>query len=468
MTDEAATGRLAAFRYRSFTLFWIGLAVSYTGVRATLAANLWLLLDLTNSAWQVGAVGLADAVAIILLTPLGGVLADRLERRTLLQMSQTFAAVVSLSMCGLTATGLVQPWHVYVAVALSSAAVTFDLPVRQAMVPALVPRAALVSALTLAAPVLNIAGLVGPAVAGLVIASPGGTAAVYLVDALAHLFLVVTLTSVRLRPTERVANVRQGLFSSFTEGIRFVARQPVLWQLMALDFVTVLFAAYRALLPVIARDILDAGATGYGLLASSVSVGSILGGAAMIRLGWASTSRRLILTTTTCYALVAMLLGQMTLFPLALLTTGLLGFLDAASFTIRNTLVQVETPDGLRGRVGAVGFMAARSGPAMGQTLMGGLATLLGVPSALVLGGCVPLLLVGGLAVFSRTLREYRGSTAVGTVEGGMAAPGNLAGGTPVKPGSTLAGPIAEGAATEGDTSEGSVAAGEGVIAEGA
>src|SRR5436190_1105309 len=123
---EAAPRRLAALRYRPFTLYWIGLVVSYTGVRATLAANLWLLLDLTNSPMQVGAVGLADAAAIILLTPLGGVLADRLDRRLLLQCSQSLAAVVSLALWLDVALGYVHPWHVYVAVALASASVTFD------------------------------------------------------------------------------------------------------------------------------------------------------------------------------------------------------------------------------------------------------------------------------------------------------------------------------------------------------
>jgi len=380
-------------------------------VRATLAANLWLLLDLTGSPWQVGAVGLADAAAIILLTPLGGVLADRIDRRMLLQCSQAFAAVVSLVMFFDVALGYVQPWHVYVAVALSSAAVTFDLPVRQALVPGLVPPSAMVSALTLAAPVFNAAGLFGPAVAGLLIASPGGTASVYLVDALAHLFLVATLVTLRLRPMARPQSQRQSIFSSFNEGIRFVARRGVLWQLMLLDFVTVLFAAYRALLPVIARDVLDAGSTGYGFLASAVSVGSIVGGAAMIRLGWAATSGRLVLVTTALYGIVAMFLGQVTWFPLALLATSLLGFLDAASFTIRNTLVQLETPDDLRGRVGAVGFMAARSGPAIGQTLMGVLASTFGVSAALAVGGAMPLLFVGVLASITTTLRRYRGAS---------------------------------------------------------
>lgn len=408
---EQEGGRLAALKYRSFTLYWLGLVVSYSGVRATLVANLWLLLDLTNSAWQVGAVGLADAATIILMTPLGGVLADRLDRRTLLQLSQTLAALVSIAMCVDVSLGYVQPWHVYVAVALASAAVTFDLPVRQAMVPSLVPPTAMVSALTLAAPVFNAAGLIGPAVAGHLMASPAGVASVYAVDAVAHLFLVVTIATIKPRPTERSEATRQGLFQSFGEGFRYVSRQGVLWQLMLLDFLTVMFAAYRALLPVIARDQLDVGPEGYGYLASAVSVGSVVGAAVMIRLGWASTSGRLVLATTACYGLVAMLLGQVTLFPLAVFATGFLGLLDAASFTIRNTLVQLETPDSLRGRVGAVGFMAARSGPAIGQTLMGGLASIFSVPIALALGGAVPLLVVGFLATCTRTLWNYRGST---------------------------------------------------------
>src|SRR5919199_3162791 len=121
-------------------MFWTALVVSAIGSRATLAANLWQLLQLTNSAALVGGVGLADAAALILLTPLGGLFADRLERRMLLQVTQSLACCVSGALWLGTLLGVVRPAHIYLAVALASAAITFELPVPQAMIPALVPR----------------------------------------------------------------------------------------------------------------------------------------------------------------------------------------------------------------------------------------------------------------------------------------------------------------------------------------
>ncbi len=407
-----AVGRLAAFQSRPFALYWAGFVVSYTGVRATVAANLWQLLQLTDSALFVGAVGLAEFAALLLLTPLGGVLADRLERRALLQASQAVAAVISLALALGTWLDVVQPWHIYAAVALSSAAVTFDLPVRQALIPSLVPPAALVSALALTTPVFPLAGLIGPSLAGIVIAA-GGTAPVYLLDALGHLLLVAVLFGLRTPAALQPAAVTAPFVSSFVEGVRFVRERPILWQLMLLDFVTTLFAAYRALLPVIARDVLLAGPVGYGLLTSAVSAGAVLGGAAMIRLGWAGTSGALVLASTAGYAAVVALLGQAQLLVLALVATAVLGFLDSVSVTVRATLVQLETPNELRGRVGALAFMLARGGPALGQTLLGGAASALGIPVALALGALVPLAASGGLLGFGRSLRSYRGASSV-------------------------------------------------------
>jgi MFS family permease len=399
-------GRLEAFRSPAFGLLWTALAVSAIGSRATLAANLWQLLQLTNSATLVGGVGLADAAALFLLTPLGGLFADRLERRVLLQVTQVLGCGVSLALWLGTLFGLVEPGHIYLAVALASAASTFELPVRQAMIPALVPRSALVSALTVSAPIYQVAGLGGPALAGVLIAA-AGVASVYLVDALSYLALVMSLAVLRLPPLGSLGP-RPSLLASFTEGIGYIRGRPVLWQLMLLDFSATLFGAYRALLPVIARDVLGAGAEGYGLLSSAVSAGALVGSGLMIRLGRRAISGPAVLVATAAYSLVAAGLGQVQLLGLAVMATALLGGLDAVGATVRSTLVQLDTPDPLRGRVSAFAYLLARGGPALGQSLLGALAGLLGVPAALALGASVPFLLATGLATFGRTLRNLR------------------------------------------------------------
>jgi MFS family permease len=337
------------------------------------------------------------------------VLADRLERRLLLQATQVLALVTSLGLWLDVVLGTVQPWHVYLAVAINSAAITFDLPVRQALIPELVPRAALPGALALSTPMFNIAGLIGPTLAGGLISLTDSVAPVYLFDAAGHLLLIGMLAVLKLPASWQPATTPVGVISSFTEGVQFVRGRPILWQIMLLDFLTTMFTAYRALLPVIARDVLQAGASGFGLLSSAISLGAVIGSTLMFRLGLGGISGRLVLLTTIAYSLMVAAVGQVSVFSVALLGTALLGFLDAISQTIRNTLVQLETPNEIRGRVSALLYMLARGGPAIGQALIGGLTTFLGIPTALALGSSIPTLLSAALLTFGRTLRTYRG-----------------------------------------------------------
>ena len=153
-------------RHRDFNLYWVGVVFSQIGTRGTIAAQLFHVYLLTGSTVQVGFVGLSQAVALLVLSPLGGAYADRIDRRKLLQASQMVAMVVSLAIAVLTLSGDVQPWHIYVSVVLHTAAATFDQPARQALIPAMVPREELVHAFALLNPSREVAILVGPALAG--------------------------------------------------------------------------------------------------------------------------------------------------------------------------------------------------------------------------------------------------------------------------------------------------------------
>jgi hypothetical protein len=232
-------------------------------------------------------------------------------------------------------------------------------------------------------------------------------APVYLADALSYLALVASLAVLRVPPLGSIGP-RPGLLASFTEGIGFVRQRPLLWQLMLLDLSATVFGAYRALLPLIARDVLGAGAEGYGLLSSAVSAGALLGSGLMIRLGRRAISGRAVLAATAGYSLVAAALGQVQVLGLAMLVTALLGALDAVGTTVRATLVQLDTPDALRGRVSAFAYLLARGGPAVGQSVLGGVAGLLGIPTALALGASVTFVVATGLATLGRTLRGLR------------------------------------------------------------
>lgn len=391
-------------RHRNFNLYWLGVILSQVGTRGAVAANLYQVYDLTGSTLLVGGVGAAQAVALLVLSPLGGVYADRLDRRRLLQVTQATAMLVALGLALLTATGQVRPWHVFLSVLLTTAAATFDQPARQALIPAMVPREELPEAIALLNPSRELAILVGPALAGLLIAA-SGPAAMYFVDAGTYAVLVVLLGLLRiprLAPPEH-----RSILGSLRDGARYVVHRPLIWQLMVLDLSATVFGAYRVLLPAFALDVLDAGPRGYGLLASAPSAGALLGSVLVFKLVRSRRSGRILLAATVAYGLCCVLFAQAEVFWLALAAALLLGLADALATTVRHAAVQLETPDELRGRVQGFYQMSSRGGPAIGDVNVGWLASLLGPVAALTAGGLVSVALGGWLLVRGGTVRDY-------------------------------------------------------------
>lgn len=395
-------------RNRNFTLFWSGVVLSQIGTRGTVAANLYQVYDLTGSIVQTGLVGAAQAVALLVLSPLGGVYADRLDRRRLLQVAQGVSLLVALLLAVLTLTGEVEAWQVVASVLFTTAAATFDQPARQALIPALVPRAQLPQAIALLNPSRELAILVGPALAGVLIAV-GGPGLVYALDAATYAVLVGVLAVIHV---ERLTGggERRSVVASIVEGASYVRRRPLIYTLMGLDLSATVFSAYRVLLPALALDVLGVGPSGYGLLSSAPSAGALLATYTIFRV--VGTSRRLgrvLLVSLALYGVSAVLLAQAPLFGIALLAAMLLGAFDAMATTIRHAAVQIETPDELRGRVSAFYQMSSRGGPALGDVVVGVAAGVLGPVLALTLGGFVPALIAVGFLSRPNVVRDYRG-----------------------------------------------------------
>lgn len=395
----------AVLRYRDFDLYWGGVILSQIGTRGAVAANLYQVYELTGSTAKVGLVGLAQAAALLVLSPLGGVVADRLDRRRLLQWTQGIALAVSVALAFVSLTGVVTAWMVVVSALLATAAATFDQPARQALIPAMVPRERLVDAFALLNPSRELAILAGPAIAGVLIAV-GGAGAVYVLDAFTYAALVVILGLLRVPPL-RHDKPHASLLESLREGASYVCRRPVIWQLMGLDLSATVFGAYRVILPAFAVDILGVGATGYGLLSAAPSAGALLGSVLVFRLVRSRRSGIIVLVSTAAYGAMVIALAQSRTFGLALLFAGLLGVADALATTVRHAAVQIETPDGLRGRVSSIYQMASRGGPAIGDTVIGAAAGALGPVSALTVGAAVPIVASLATAVGGPTIRDY-------------------------------------------------------------
>lgn len=401
-------------RNRDFDLYWSGVVLSQIGTRATVAANFYQVYDLTGSVLQTGLVGAGQAVALLLLSPLGGAYADRLDRRRLLQWAQTVSLLVAGALAVLTLTGQARAWHVVLSALLTTAAATFDQPARQAIIPAMVPKGQLPQAIALLNPSREIAVLLGPALAGVLIAV-GGPGLVYVLDVVTYAVLIAVLAVLRVPPLVQTGPPRS-VFGSIAEGARYVVHRPLITRLMALDLSATVLAAYRVLLPALALDVLQVGPTGYGLLSSAPSAGALLATYTIFRTVERSARLgRVVLVSTALYGLAAVLLAQSRLFPLALLAALLLGAFDAMATTIRHAAVQVDTPDEIRGRVTAFYQMSSRGGPALGDVVMGAFAAVVGPVTALTVGGFGPLLVAVALLTRPNVVREY--GSAVSPVE---------------------------------------------------
>lgn len=396
-----------ALRYRDFNLYWFGVVFSQIGTRGTVAANLYQVYELTRSTAVTGLVGLAQAVSLLVLSPLGGAYADRLDRRRLLQATQLVAMLVAAALATLTLTGRAGAPAVLVGVVLTTAAGTFDQPARQALIPAMVPREALPQAFSLLNPSRELAVLLGPALAGVLIAVRG-PGLMYAVDAGTYALLIVVLGLIRaprLVPTGPVPP----MWRTIVPALAFVRRRPVIWLMMSLDLSATLFGAYRVVLPALALTVLHAGPTGYGLLAAAPSAGALLATYPIFRVvARRPALGRVVLAASAGYGLATAALAQSRWLWLALACGLCIGACDAMATTIRQAAVQLETPDEMRGRVSALYQMASRGGPALGDLNIGWIAALLGPVTALTIGSLVPIAYAGLHAVRGSRVRDYR------------------------------------------------------------
>ncbi|MDQ3707748.1 MAG: MFS transporter [Actinomycetota bacterium] len=399
----------AVLRNRNFNLYWSGVVLSQIGTRGTIAANLYQVYLLTDSIAYTGLVGAGQAVALLVLSPFGGALADRYDRRRLLQLAQAVSLVVAVALTVLTFSGAVQAWHVVLSALLSTAAATFDQPARQALIAALVPKHQIGQAIALLNPSREVAVLAGPLLAGLLIAL-GGPGLMYAVDAVTYAALIVVLIFVRVPRMKPTGAAAGPVFASIAEGARYVARRPLITSLMGLDLSATVLSAYRVLLPALATDILMVGPTGYGLLSSAPSAGALLATYSVFKVVKGSRRQgKVLLGATFLYGIAAVALAQAPVFPLAVGAALLLGAFDAMATTIRHAAVQVDTSDEIRGRVTAFYQMSSRGGPALGDVAMGAFAGLVGPVVALTIGGFGPMLVALGFGSRPNVVRDYRG-----------------------------------------------------------
>jgi MFS family permease len=390
---------------------WLGQLISVSGSRMQMAAILWhvsLLAPEGQKALALGLVGLVRIVPIIVFSLISGVVADTLPRRRLMVITQSGMALIASLLAVITLRGLTALWPLYLLTGLGAAVRSFDSPARQALIPNLVPREHLSNAISLGTIMFQTASVVGPALAGVIIASLGvGWAYVY--NTLSFSTVISALLLMRDVPDHTGDTVSLARPRAALEGLRFVFSSPLIRSTMLLDFFATFFSSATALLPIFAQDVLNVGATGYGWLSAAPSVGAMLASAGMVRLadrierrGW------VLLWSIMGYGAATVAFGLSRNFWLTFACLGLVGATDTVSMVLRNIIRQLATPDRLRGRMVSVNMIFYMGGPQLGELEAGLAANWLGAPLAVVLGGFGCLLVTAWVTLKNPALRRYR------------------------------------------------------------
>jgi MFS family permease len=399
-----------ALRHRDFRLLWLAQLVSITGSQMQVVAINWHVYLLTKSPLALGLVGLVRVVPIVLCSLIGGVVADAIDRKRLMMITQTVMLVSAAILAGITASGLDAVWPIYLLTAIGSAAVAFDNPARQAMLPTLVPAADFSNAVSLGLVVFNSAMIVGPALAGLLL-SRHGPALIYAINAASFLAVIIALLFIHAsgRPESGGQVAAKVSFAALGEGLRFVWRTPIIVQTMTLDFIATFFASATALLPIFAAEILRVGARGLGLLAAAPATGSVITGLVIARRGTLRRQGKLVLVSIAIYGAATIAFGLSRWFWLSFVMLAVTGAADTVSTVLRQTIRQLVTPDHLRGRMTSVNMIFFMGGPQLGEMEAGAVAALIGATLSVVTGG-VGCLIAAAIAGFTaRSLLRYEG-----------------------------------------------------------
>jgi MFS family permease len=371
--------RFSLLRHRDFCVFWTGSFLSSIGTQFTSVAMAWQIYELTDSALQIGLLGVARALPQIALLLVGGLLADAMNRRKLMMCTQLGLFCVSTLLALLTFAGKASPHMLYVATVFLAFFTSLEQPSRQSMIPSLVPRAQLAQALALQGTQRYVPIIAGPSLAGVVLAL-WGPAACYTVDACSWLAMLAALRLLRTKIPEG-GGWKTISVDSLREGLQFVWSHGVIFPLMVLDFSATFFGNVRGLL---------------------------LAAGAMALFGPAKHSGRWIFLGIAIYGIATVLFAHSQIFWFSVLMLALTGAGDTISSILRSTINQLSTPDELRGRMSSINSIFTSSGPQLGQFESGVVAAWLGAQMSALTGGLATLLVLAVVAATFPRVHRFK------------------------------------------------------------
>jgi MFS family permease len=392
-----------ALRHRNFQLFFSGQLISLIGTWMQSVAQSWLVYRLTGSALLLGSVGFASQIPVFLFAPLGGITADRINRRHIVISTQMASMLLAFVLAALTLSHRVQVWHVFVLASLLGVVNAFDIPGRQSFLVEMVGKEDLMNAIALNSSMFNGARVIGPAIAGILVARIG-EGWCFFANAVSYIAVIIGLLLMRVQSPVRAAMASP--LEHMMEGFRFVDRTaPIKALLLLLGLVSLVGMPYVVLMPIFADQILHGGARGLGILMGATGVGALFGALTLaFREGVKGLGRWVAWCCAGFGASLAVFALSHT-FWLSVLLLLPVGYTMMLQMACSNTLIQVMVPDALRGRVMAVYSMMFMGMAPIGALLGGVLAEHLGAPRTVAIGGVACLLAAGW---FARHLPKIR------------------------------------------------------------
>jgi MFS family permease len=390
----------SSFRHRNYRLYWFGQMISLMGTYMQTIGQVWLVLNLTHSAWQLGLVGALQSLPILLFSIFGGVLADRWPKRRVLLVTQAAAMIQALLLWALIATGTIQLWHLYVLAMLLGLTYCLERPTLQAYVIELVGREDLPNAVTLNSSLSQMMRIVGPGLGGIIIAVSGVTI-LFLLNALSFLAVLVGLALIKSHElyTQALrhpnASKRQNTWQSLREGVAYVWTTPaVLLVILVVGLVLLFGSNFNVVLPLFATDVLHEGETGFGLLSAAFAIGLFI---STLWLAWSNSAPtiRRVLIGTLVFGVLEAVFAVSHIYPLSLVLIASVGFAESAFAQLSFTTLQTVAPDHLRGRVMSVTLLFFDGSVPLGYMLLGWLSGLYGASSALLIGAFLSLVVAG-------------------------------------------------------------------------
>jgi MFS family permease len=376
---------------RQFVLFWLARLASTMGYHMLALTIGWQIYELTNSAFDLGLIGLIQFVPAVVLTLLIGHAADRYDRRLIVRTAQGTYALAAVMITVATFMGILGRELLFAAVFMIGCARAFEMPTAHALAPTLVPSSMISRAIAAWTSANQTAVICGPALGGLIYAlSPVSVGIVCLV------FFACSITLVTLVRANGPAPAREPpTFASVFAGFEYIRTRRRLLGVITLDLFVVILGGATALLPIYARDILAVGPIGLGLLRSAPAVGALITSIVLSRHPVERHIGRKMFAVVGIFGVTTIVFGLSSWFPLSLLSLAVLGASDAVSVVMRFSLVQIETPDEKRGRVSAINYLFVGSSNTLGEFESGLVAAWLGAVPSVVIGGLGSLLVAG-------------------------------------------------------------------------